>query len=371
MTISHYKIAAVSDVSVGYGSPQIPSLTRSLADYYGGRAVIYEPDDSSRPPVKILADQFVIQRVMTETAPYSGTGRIEYVRKVAAALNAARPPVLVIFCTFCLPVLLRLRYRPKAIIYSLLEMISPYGPADVELNRLLADRFHLLIFPEENRARLDMALCGFRDVPIVVMYNVNDIPDAQQSKVLEPRARLPRIYYGGTLNRQTTLADYFLREGVRPIPFDLYGSVGGEDRESLLAALANPTGALRYFGCIEAERLAVIRRQYAYSVVMYAPTQPHMLNAAPNKFFEAIADGVPPIAAPHPQCKMLIERYRCGVLMEDWSFEAFQAAVREAMHLFGTADYCQMVENCRVAFETELNWKTQFAKVRRLLPEVN
>ncbi len=66
---------------------------------------------------------------------------------------------------------------------------------------------------------------------------------------------------------------------------------------------------------------------------------------------------------------MLLHRYQCGILMKDWSFKSFQAAVTQAMQVFGTDRYAEMVENCGKAVREELNWETQFQKLRRLLPK--
>ncbi len=360
-------IAVVSDVSIGFGSPQIPSMARALAEHYGMEAVIYEPDATGRAPARLSSEVFTVRRVTTELSPYCAPGRIEYNLKVARELNATRPAVVVVFCTFCLPVLLHLKYRPQATIYHLIEMVSAYGEIDARLNRCLAGKLDLLIFPEENRARLDIGRCGFDGVPMVVMYNVSDAP---LQEFVAPAERMPRFYYGGTLDRDMNLADHFVRKESSAMPIDIFGNVAGRDKESLLAALESSVGAGRYCGYVNARELTRLRRSYSFSITMYSPHGEQTYYAAPNKMFEAIADGVPPIAAPHPLCKTIIERYRCGILMQDWSFEKFLSAVTEATDLFGSDAYRRMVENCREAVRAELNWDTQFAKVKRLLPKV-
>ena len=90
----------------------------------------------------------------------------------------------------------------------------------------------------------------------------------------------------------------------------------------------------------------------------------NQLYAAPNKFFESIADGVPPIAAPHPQCKMMIDRYKCGILMRDWSEGEFFSALDQALRLYQTDSWYEMVSNCGTAVRQELNWDHQFEKLK-------
>ena len=86
---------------------------------------------------------------------------------------------------------------------------------------------------------------------------------------------------------------------------------------------------------------------------------------------ESIADGVPPISAPHPQTKLLTERYECGLVMDDWGLAPFKRSLQNALDLIGTTEYERMVENCRLAYREELNWEAQFDKVRRRLDAMN
>jgi glycosyltransferase involved in cell wall biosynthesis len=355
----------VSDVSLGYGTPQVQLFAQSLAEHYGQEIVVFEPDQSGRAPLTPWDPRCSIQRVPTDDSPYSETGRIEYILNVADRLNRQRPATVVIFCSFCLPVLAKLRYRPRNTIYVLIEMVAPYGDFDLQMNRHLADRIDLVVFPEENRARLDIAECGFGGKPVAILYNVSN-------RGLHPfvpvQDRLPRLYYGGTISRDLGMAEYFMGSDLSDVAFDLYGDITGPNHQALADAFNSGRTQLSYRGCVDARRLAALRRRYAFSLVMYRPSQTHTHFAAPNKFFEAIADGVPPIATPHPQCKMLIDRYRCGIVIEDWSYEAFARAVKRAVKMIGTPEHSELIDNCRRAVEEELNWPRQFDNVRRLLP---
>jgi hypothetical protein len=82
------------------------------------------------------------------------------------------------------------------------------------------------------------------------------------------------------------------------------------------------------------------------------------LYACSNKFFEAIAEGVPPISSPNPQRALIINKYKCGIKMGDLSFESFYKMSKEAFELYGSDKYYQMVENCKKAVQEELNWST-------------
>lgn len=364
MVASTSRIVAVADVSIGYGSPQILRLTESLAAHYGCGAIILEPDESEKQSVDVAPKGCRVERIATSVHPHSGLGRRQFVSAAARRVDELRPDTLVLFCTYSLPVLSQLRYRPRSTVYHSIEMVGAYGKLDVALNRCFADDIDLVLFPEENRARIDGQRCGLAGLPMAVVYNVSN------ERVFQPvpaAERLPRFLYSGKIDGDQTFADYFLRPDLQA-PIDLFGSVSGRDAEVLKARLERSTGAVRYHGRVPAANLKELRGRYAYSIIIWAPTSENQLYAAPNKFFDAIADGVPPIVAPHPQCKLLVERYQCGVLMEDWSFRAFAAALNRAQKLFGTLEYERMVAGCGRAVECELNWPAQFEKVKSLLP---
>jgi len=367
-------VAGVSDVSLGYGSPQIPAFLRSLREHFqADAAYVFEPDQSGRPPRHELFPDLNIIRVPTAVHPYNGDGWVEYNGRVGRRLRQLDPDVLVTFSPPVTPSLWMVRGRPKLSIYYMLESLGFYvaGGAYAEflrkLHRYLRSYVDLVVFPEENRAALDASLGNLQGLPLAVMYNTAPV-DAEAHAPIPPEYRLQRFLYTGSIQRKNTLADYFLDEAVRSMPIDLFGPISGEGAESLLMELSMLTGNICYHGLVDAAELNAIRRRYCYSLVLWAPLNDQQLYACPNKFFEAIADGVPPITGPHPQCKAIIERYQCGILMDDWSFPSFQQALKRAWSCLGTPQYQRMVDNCRVAAAAELNWETQFDKVRRLLP---
>ncbi len=362
-------LVGVSDVGLGYGSPQIVSFMHSLQDVYGGEMVVFEPDQSERPSGALGSlPRGRVERITQVYHPHrERAGRIEYIVNVAGRLNALRPRILVIFCTYSLPALLKLRYRPDMVIYYSIESVAAYGDFDVEMNRRLARLMDLVIFPEENRAILDVTRCRLRGVPVAILYNCAYHGTGDQA--VHPRERNNRILYAGTIDRVRTLADYFLDERMRGVPIDLFGHITGWDQPG--AFLAKLPAETRYGGYLDGSALRDVRGRYAYNIVMWNPTDENQLYAAPNKFFESIADGVPPIAAPHPQCKMLIDRYGCGIAMEGWDFPAFRAALLEGLRLLGTPAYDEMVENCGKAVHVELSWERQFDKIRRYLRPVS
>ncbi len=355
-------IVALSDVTVGYGTPQLPLLARSLAGHYQAKAEIIEPAQPELASRHAAFPGLGIRGVRTTEHPHSQLGRSEYILRSAAIVNQLKPDVLVVCCTYCLPVLFRLKRRPAKVIYYAVESIPFYGDFDIEMNRRAAPLIDVVIFPEENRAALEVGRCGFHGVRKLILYNTSKRRE-QISPFYCRDQRNGRVLYAGTISREQTFADYYLGDGVRSLPIDLFGRVMGAEAEQS-RFLGQIGGGVRYRGQVSAEELAGLRPRYAYSIVAWNPNVENQLYAAPNKFFESIADGVPPIAAPHPQCRLLVERYGCGVLMPDWSYEGFQAALNRALGVYKTGAWQEMVEGCRRATARELTWDAQFEKLK-------
>ena len=355
------KIIGVSDVSIGYGSPQIIRLMQSLGQHYGTSDVLlFEPDNAKIEPARQIG-KYPVLRMDTMYDPYSEPGRIEYCIRVAKEINKRKPDVLVLFCTFTLPVLFKLKFRPRKVIYYHIEYAPFYGDFDIEMNLNIGGKVDLLLYPEENRARLDIEKCGYKDIPIEIIYNSSQSVD--ELDLSRSRNRENKILYQGLISRDLTFADYYLEPRLQRFPIDLYGTFSTKDSHYLESRFVELTGNIRYLGYLKNSELSRVRKKYSYSIVMWNPISENYYYACPNKFFESIFDAVPPIAAPHPQCKLIIKQYNCGIVMNDWSFNAFEEALKKAMNLLGTHTYDQMVENCLYAAQQELNWEKQFMKV--------
>ncbi len=361
-------LVGVSDVSLGYGSPQVILFMRSLAAHLGVTALVIEPDQKNKEPYQPAYPDLQVKRMRSPENPHSTTGRVDYVLRAARVLNELKPRVLVIFCTYSLPVLQHLTYDPDYVIYYSYESILFYGLLDIQLNRLLAPRLDLIIFPEENRARMDTMRCGFSQNDIAILYNASPLPYYGR---LDANLRNGRIIYAGSLDLERTSAGYLVDPESSGYPLDIYGNISGSDAGRLEQALRSMQGNARYHGYLDSLRLSVVRQAAAFSLTMWAPQNENQRFAAPNKFFESIADGVPPITTPHPQMKLLLERYDCGILMPGWDYNAFKDALNQALALYGTPAYEQMAARCVIAAEEELNWEHQFCKLLPYLSKIH
>ena len=360
------RLVAVSDVSVGFGSPQLPALVRSIRDTYViAESVVIEPDEPDRKAAAAQFADFRLIRVHSVAHPHSATGRIEYITEASRIVQTLRPDVLILATTFTLPVLFHLRYRPHFVIYYQLEPVEPYGRFDMRMNRRIAELVDLVVYPEENRAAHDIRLFGDRRKPFEIVYNCAPYEGPAPRA---PDARDPRLVYFGTVEEGRTFAEYFTDPRMRDVPLDVFGPITGPAAAETRWKMSQMDGQVRYLGNVDARTLAERRVSYAFSLVAWNPIDPAHWAAAPNKFFESIAAGVPPIAAPHPQCQMLVDRYGLGIVMNDWALDSFLDAIRRGLILLKTKMYADMVEQCRVAVSRELNWDTQF---RKLTPHID
>ncbi len=180
-----------------------------------------------------------------------------------------------------------------------------------------------------------------------------------------PEKSIKRLFYGGSFHKEMTHAAHFLEPKIAAMPIDVYGLIRGfEDESEVRRQMSGARGGIRYCGYLEAgSKYFELLSQYQYSIVIWNPVTTAQLYAAPNKFFDAIACGTPPICAPHPQCVEVIRKWRCGLLVDDWSSEAMRARLRQAIRMIGSDDHKEMINNCLVAMQRELAWPIQFEKV--------
>jgi len=360
------KIVGVSDVTLGFGSSQIIAFMEYLSNHYKSDVTtVIEPDQTDIPPRKELFVGLKIHRIPTTFHIHnSRLGRVEYIAMASKLVEKLKPDILVIFTTFCIPLLFNISHRPKFVIYYSLESVSAYGELDIQMNREIGSKVDLIIFPEENRAAKFFELCGLNEIPSCIVYNCTNPNEI--NGILPPAMRNGRIIHQGRVKEETG-SDFFLDQRIQSFPIDLYGIVDGKNKEAIVENLTLLLGEVRYKGSLDHSALSKLRKYYAYGLVFWKPVDENTLFACPNKFFESIAEGVPPISSPHPQCTLLINRYNCGLLMDDWSFNSFYEKIREALELYGSDRYYEMVENCKKAVTQEMNWPMQMKKVERYL----
>ncbi len=353
------QIAIISEVSVGYGTPQVIRVADSLAREWGADVTIFEPDQPERPPVDLArhaqSAKVTVQRIYTSSHPYSTAGRIEFCLAVASAVKELAPLAVVVCASYGLPVLYHIDTSRSVNVFYCLEHVPEKRDPSLEL---VAKHCQVVVFPERNRARLYTPRLGgpTHGQQIVVVMNANfrrATPTASE--------KVPRIFYGGSFHREMTFAEYFLSPEMSQFPIDVYGIIDGfPDRKAIARQMHGNQGGIRYCGYLEAdEAYFQTLSQYQYSLVIWNPSNEAQFYAAPNKLFDAIACGVPPLCAPHPQCKEIVSRWACGLVTDDWSAESLRVGLSRACGTFGTPFYKTLSSNCQKAMEQGLDWDSQ------------
>jgi glycosyltransferase involved in cell wall biosynthesis len=359
-------VVTVADTVLGYGSPQVLSVTKALAEYIGGDHRIYQPFVPQRRFIDLSKYGYFVETITSVEHPWTWIGRMQYLRRVAKAVNEVRPEVLILPNYNMLPIIDLLNYRPRSIIHIVLEDLEQFGEsywAQRIIHRIKKNvgSIDMWIFPERNRAIHDCYLLGIPYSRMCLLYNLS----AAAYTARNSNECNGRIVYAGSVDFQRTVARFFSSASVASEKIDVFGTLSGTDKQKrkFLEASRSSKNNIRYFGEISAELLEMRLPYYAYSLVYWFPLNWALRNAAPNKFFQAIASGVPVIAAPHPQCVSVIKRYGCGIVLRDWKYRTFVSALKFAVQKIGTSEYQDMVSGCNEACRKELNWDHQFDKV--------
>jgi hypothetical protein len=365
-TLEHPRLVAVCDTSFGFGTPQLEQLIESLSRYYkASETWLLEPDTKgkprlvSRPGLKYL-------RIATRLPPHFDVHQIDYNLQIAQFLNKHPPDLLVITTANLLPAVLRSNCRPAMIIYYMLEsldyQIKVGGEDLLILHHLARNQIDLICVPEQSRASFDLERLQWEEKPVIELFNVSS--DSYHGS--QTRAEM-KIIHAGSLSEQT-LCQYFSDPRFDTCPIDVFGICDSPTIRNMFDELLSRGSRVRYGGRLSSEELERIYGRFAYALVMWKPSDLNQILASPNKLFQSIAHGVPPIVAPHPQCVEIIRTYGCGLIMDDWSVDSLLEVIRRAQHLFNTEKYHEMVYNCQAAVEHQLNWPDQFAKLIPFLP---
>jgi hypothetical protein len=362
------RIVGISDVSVGYGSPEVPALLDSICKAYGTQGILIEPDEIARPPITFdWEPAFELRRVSSRYEDHSAAWHTNYKRAAVQLIDELNPEVLVLFGSAVFNLIPLIRRKPRKIIYHAYEYISTLPKQEVTIHRLFLKDVDLIIAPEIERLVLDVSNIGFAPDQVASIYNVADVSYPNPVRRLGRDERNGRFIWYGTLNRRQAYAQYFYSEELRPFDFDLYGRITDSDASDLAERLRSASN-IRYFGVVPPNVLNKNRAENIFSLIWWNPEiSPGHYYLAPNRFFTSIQAGVPPLCPPHPQCVDLINRYGCGMLLDDWSLRSVELGLRRALKVFESDAYATMLANCADAVSEALNWDCQF---QRILPRI-
>jgi glycosyltransferase involved in cell wall biosynthesis len=358
-------LVVLADVPLGYGSAQIVRLTETLSRLLNEPALIIAPkgDDAAQ---KIATSAGVGLTQLSTGAPFGNVRfDIEFCLQAAREADRLAPRWLVQAAFLGAPALLRLRHRPQHCIYYGYEHTDGMLPWVERVFAGLRGRFDLAIFPEPHRAALEAARLGLGNTPILVLLN-SVIPLAP---VMSSEMRNNRFVYAGLIDPHRTYGDAMLGGPFDELPIDIFGRLEGFDNPAgVVASLGSRGTNVRYHGNRPAD--AEYHREIAAAaaaIVAWVPLTESTFFACPNKFFEAVALGVPPITLPHPQTTLIVRQFNCGWVADGFGTDALQKALLKAQQTFGTPQHQLLVDRCIHHAQPHLSWAAQEKKLERVV----
>ena len=362
--LKQQKILILSDVTVGSAVPQITLLARSLAAELRAEVTIVEPDMKGRP--HFYSDPAInVRRISTRMPPHHQLFLTEYARSLIKIYQEIGPDILVVMNAAVLPPLLLGRNKPKMVIYYMLEsldhQIALGGQHFFDMNRMATSLIDLVLVPEKRRFSVDSARLGWQDLPVREILNVG----TNEARLRPSSPDICRFLFAGTLNRATGF-DWLTDERLSEIHIDVAGPTDSESSKELLAAFLakrNGNGQRRYLGLLPHSELVARMHDYAYRLVIWNADDINCFFASPNKYFESVANHVPPVCSPHPQLLESNSKYRCSILADGFEREDVVHAILDAVSIFHSNGYGRLLQGCAMAAEEEYLWSHQFRKI--------
>lgn len=356
-------IVVLADVPLGYGSPQIVRLAETLSALLNEPATIIAPKGDAAGEVTAANAGVSLVQLAAAAPPENIRFDIEFCLQAAREIDRLAPRWVVQAGFLGAPALLRMRHRPQHCIYYGYEHTDGRLPWIERVFAGLHGRFDLAIFPEPHRAALDASRLGLNNTPVLVLLNGVE----RLAPVASAQSRNGRLIYTGLIDPERTYGNAMLAGGFDELPIDVFGRLEGFDEPArVIEALGERKTNVRYHGKLPAN--ADYHSRIAGSsgaIVAWAPLSESTFFACPNKFFEAIALGIPPITLPHPQTARIVRQFNCGWVADGFGVEALRRAVRKAQNAFGTPQHRVFIEHCSQHAQPHVSWAAQAKKLER------
>lgn len=353
------RIVVLSDVALGYGSPQAIRIAVSLGHIYGTRPTILAPLGDGA--ASIIAQEKNLDLIEIETGEglSSQSGQTAYSMLVGQELARLKPEVLVLCAFLAAPALAYIKSKPKVTIFYAYEHTDDANVWQAQWIQAFSDRFDLVIYPEESRAALDAPKLSIDRVPALILYNGSDL----NLPIVAPGKRSGRVVYTGSLDQSRTGSAAMFDAADHLLPIDAFGQL---DIPLTAEQQANPY--LNYMGRVPANLAFYTHIANASaSISLWLPKSQSTLFACPNKFFDSIALGTPPILGPHPQAARIVRRFGCGVIARSFAPEDIFSEARLILANQDRDEYAAMIDACTTAQRTWLSWSRQEVKLAAAL----
>jgi glycosyltransferase involved in cell wall biosynthesis len=232
-------------------------------------------------------------------------------------------------------------------------------PLLVPLERGLAQRASRMIATTESRAAQFAATLGVHNPTIV--RNAVDIRSLTGERVPLESPCPHVIVHSGWLTPGRHLPELVRALALLPVDCAL-AFVGNGPLEVELIALAEKLGVrdrLILVGRVLPQEMIGTLAQATIDVVLITSQVPSYWSSLPNKFFEAVAAGLPLVASPIPEVKRAVETYDIGVLCDPTDPQSIADAIKTALEPDNLARLQANVARARL----ELNWEAEERKL--------
>ena len=190
-------------------------------------------------------------------------------------------------------------------------------------------------------------LAPHHDRSIVEVMNCVDLPELKKGRRSEGP---PILIYGGTLEPKRYVKEVV--EAVKEVGHCMLKVAGRGRLASLVEDAASGNDDIMFLGYISHERLMDEMASADGILCLLDPSNENNVIGTPNRMFEAMAVGVPPIVTKGTLSGEMVTEERCGLAM-DWSPESFHELIQE---LSDHETVERMGRNGREAAERRYNW---------------
>jgi glycosyltransferase involved in cell wall biosynthesis len=227
------------------------------------------------------------------------------------------------------------------------------------LERFLARRARCVITVSEGCANYFTERYGVARA--VVVRNVMDADEVSEQAVPFEAPARHMVAHSGWLSPERHLEELVGSLAHLPATVGLV-LVGGGRLEPALRARAESLGVsdrLVTLGVVETGQIVPTLRQATVAAVLIEPRYESYRRSLPNKFFEAVAAGLPLVVGAIPEVKRLVEAYDIGVVCDPSDPRSIADAVKRVLEPDMLA---RMGPNVRRARQ-ELSWASEAGKM--------
>lgn len=268
-----------------------------------------------------------------------------------------------------LPALLSKLLFRKKVVYDIFDFYADHLRATPQIIKTIIKKLDLffigfadatILVDESRRAQISGAN------PRKLIYIYNSPKETGLDIQVDPKSAPLRIVYVGLLQIERGLIELLEILGRHPEwSLDLAG-FGGDEAQIRTRASEFPN--INWHGRISYSEALSLSKSADVFIATYDPTIPNHRYSSPNKIFEAMMLGKPVIVARHTNMDRIIEKWKCGLVVEYSNLEALDQAFTKLASNPNLR--VELGQNGRKAYEKEFSWEQMQKRLRDLYLEL-